>query len=81
MGLPTHIALKLQERKQNNSLRELTVHDGVDFYSNDYLGQAKSIKIFEKAHAIVSELTIKNGATGSRLISGENTLIKQIILL
>jgi len=63
---------KLQERKDNLSIRNLStdIHP-VDFCSNDYLGFAKSVelkKLIDKN--IVSLPNYRNGAGGSRLLSG-----------
>ena len=65
---------KLIERAENNSLRKLTISKGmVDFFSNDYLGLAKSTAL---AEAIRKEYEIHkgnlNGSTGSRLLSGNS---------
>jgi 8-amino-7-oxononanoate synthase len=47
----------------------------VDFSSNDYLGFAKSEGIFETAHQFLIDTNCKvNGATGSRLLSGNYRL-------
>ncbi|MDH4471277.1 MAG: 8-amino-7-oxononanoate synthase [Fluviicola sp.] len=54
---------KLQERKDKGSLRSLSLFEGmVDFYSNDYLGMAKT-EVQPLVYA---------GSTGSRLISGNS---------
>ncbi|WP_106790987.1 pyridoxal phosphate-dependent aminotransferase family protein [Aquimarina sp. Aq78] len=67
---------KLNNRIENNSLRLLTDSKGlIDFSSNDYLGFTSSKIIFEGAHRLLIEKTIqKNGATGSRLLSGNHKL-------
>jgi len=67
---------KLQQREQNNALRMLPVSkDFVDFASNDYLGFAHSEEIFNETHEYLLQNNIKvNGATGSRLISGNHNL-------
>lgn len=52
--------------------------DLIDFSSNDYLGLSQDINVFERAHEFLLELEIQsNGATGSRLISGNHTLYQQ----
>ena len=73
---PKTLSQKLQQREQNNSLRKLpVVNNLIDFASNDYLGFAKSESIFNQTHQYLLENNIKiNGATGSRLISGNHTL-------
>lgn len=67
---------KLDNRIKNNSLRLLTDSNGlIDFSSNDYLGFASSKTIFEGAHRLlVKKIMQKNGATGSRLLSGNHKL-------
>jgi 8-amino-7-oxononanoate synthase len=50
-------------------------NDLIDFSSNDYLGFAKSETIFDTVHRFLSDRNIKsNGATGSRLLSGNHIL-------
>lgn len=73
---PKSLQQKLQQREQNNALRKLPVSNAlIDFASNDYLGFAKSETIFNQTHHYLLENNIKiNGATGSRLISGNHNL-------
>lgn len=70
--LPKSLANKLEERTQSNALRQLPLQkDRVDFSSNDYLGFSRNKSIFNQAHDyLVENDVIQNGATGSRLISG-----------
>ena len=70
---------KLNERKAKNRLRQLTYSNlPIDFCSNDYLGFARSTKLQQLIEKETSRLsTIKNGATGSRLISGNNPYTEQ----
>ena len=67
---------KLENRKANNALRQLDAHSLlVDFSSNDYLGFSKSEIIFDNTHKFLIDHNIKqNGATGSRLLSGNHSL-------
>jgi 8-amino-7-oxononanoate synthase len=76
MKLPKSLNQKLQQREQNNALRNLPIaNDLIDFASNDYLGFANSEEIFNKTHQYLIDKNIKvNGATGSRLISGNHNL-------
>lgn len=71
------LAEKLEERKKAGNLRVLTTREGLsDFFSNDYLGLAKSVPLFhaiEDAHKQVTGNL--NGATGSRLLSGNNEYV------
>jgi len=65
------MALKLEQREQNNSLRKLALTNHlIDFASNDYLGFSKSESIFNETHSfLIDNNIIQNGATGSRLLS------------
>lgn len=76
VNLPKILSDKLEKREQNNSLRKLPVSNNlIDFASNDYLGFANSEEIFNKTHQYLLDNNIKiNGATGSRLISGNHNL-------
>lgn len=76
MKLPENLIQKLESRKQNNSLRRLpSFNNLVDFSSNDYIGFSKSETIFKQAHHyLIENEIIQNGATGSRLISGNHSL-------
>ena len=76
---PKSLIQKLQQREQNNALRKLPVSNNlIDFASNDYLGFAKSEEIFNQTHDYLLENNIKiNGATGSRLISGNHNLYQK----
>ncbi|GGC82793.1 8-amino-7-oxononanoate synthase [Flavobacterium lutivivi] len=76
MKLPKSLQQKLQQREANNALRKLPMHnDLVDFASNDYLGFAKNEAIFDLSHQLLLDQNLKiNGATGSRLLSGNHKL-------
>lgn len=66
------IRKKLDERRNNNSLRTLPVGGELaDFCSNDYLGLARDETLREELYRAPPGLT---GATGSRLISGNSGL-------
>ncbi|WP_242203789.1 aminotransferase class I/II-fold pyridoxal phosphate-dependent enzyme [Aestuariivivens insulae] len=73
---PKNLQHKLDERKVANALRQLNKPSGlVDFSSNDYLGLAKSKDLFEQTHNYLIHHNIaQNGATGSRLLSGNHPL-------
>ena len=77
---PDKLYEKLTKRKEQNSLRGLSVQsDLVDFSSNDYLGFSKSKEIFEKTHQYLVENNLEqNGATGSRLLSGNYRLYDDV---
>ncbi|WP_296687063.1 8-amino-7-oxononanoate synthase [Flavobacterium sp.] len=74
--LPVTLSDKLALRLQNNALRQLPKASGlVDFASNDYLGFSNSSVIFEATHQYLLDHNQKqNGATGSRLLSGNHTV-------
>lgn len=76
MKLPNSLQAKLEQRQANNALRQLPLaKDLVDFASNDYIGFAHSETIFNQTHQYLLDNNIKtNGATGSRLISGNHNL-------
>lgn len=76
MNFPKNLSDKLETRKQNRSLRILPQpNDLIDFASNDYIGFSKSEAIFNSTHQFLLDHSIKsNGATGSRLLSGNHTL-------
>lgn len=77
---PSGILKKIDERKRNDSFRNL--HDfpdqQTDFSSNDYLGFARSASIFKQASTLENNYLQKNGATGSRLISGNSSLYNTV---
>ncbi|MBL4663305.1 MAG: pyridoxal phosphate-dependent aminotransferase family protein [Flavobacteriaceae bacterium] len=74
--LPNKLREKLKTRKSYNALRCLKdTTNLIDFSSNDYLGFSTSKVIFDKAAAILKEYRLENnGATGSRLLSGNHKL-------
>jgi len=78
MKFPQTLSLKLENRKMNGSLMNLpSFNNVIDFSSNDYLGFSKSEIIFKQTHAYLLENEIlQNGATGSRLISGNHSLFQ-----
>lgn len=79
MKFPNNLISKLEIRKQNNALRQLPISKGlIDFSSNDYIGFAKSEFIFQETHQyLIDNNSIQNGATGSRLLSGNHKLYSE----
>lgn len=75
---PIKLKKSLEKRKVNNAWRTLAEPQNlVDFVSNDYLGMAGSRGIFQETKRILTENNIeKNGATGSRLLSGNHQLFR-----
>ncbi len=64
-------AVRLREEK--NSRRSLRIPEGIDFYSNDYLGFARSQAIIGSYQTKIQGLS-QLGATGSRLLGGQHSL-------
>ncbi|XLS28871.1 aminotransferase class I/II-fold pyridoxal phosphate-dependent enzyme [Flavobacteriaceae bacterium M23B6Z8] len=74
-SLPQKLYKKIEMRKQQNSLRKLPRSiSGVDFSSNDYLGFSALEDLKVKSAALLSRYASKNGATGSRLLTGDHSL-------
>ena len=76
MKFPKKLENKINLRKEKKAFRSLgTSMKLIDFSSNDYLGFAKSETIFDTTHQFLLDENIKiNGATGSRLLSGNHAL-------
>lgn len=76
---PKSLQQKLQQREEQNALRKLPIaNDLIDFASNDYIGFAKNETIFHETHQMLLDKNIKvNGATGSRLLSGNHELYNE----
>jgi 8-amino-7-oxononanoate synthase len=74
--LPKKLKSKLEKRNQEHTIRQLGApHNLVDFSSNDYLGFAKSETMFHNAHNFLfGHHMLHNGATGSRLLTGNHSL-------
>jgi len=79
-NLQEKLSSKIEARKKENTLRALSEPNNlVDFSSNDYLGFAKNEALFSKIFQVVLQENIsENGATGSRLISGNHKLYVQL---
>lgn len=77
---PKKLQEKLAHRELTNSLRHLPVANGsVDFTSNDYLGFSSNPAILENTLNLLSTKRIEqNGATGSRLLSGNHALYTEL---
>ena len=76
MQFPQNLKDKLDNRNEKNAFRKLPSQNLlVDFASNDYLGFSKSKKIFDETHQfLVENNKFQNGATGSRLLTGNHNL-------
>ena len=73
---PSKLQKKLEKRAQENAFRTLIEpNDLIDFSSNDYLGFSKESTISDSAIEIINTNGVfRNGATGSRLLSGNHNL-------
>ncbi|HEY8401281.1 MAG TPA: pyridoxal phosphate-dependent aminotransferase family protein [Cytophagaceae bacterium] len=67
---------KLQQRLEEGNYRSLTVSENLtDFFSNDYLGLSRNEELKKIIEAKSNNLGWSNGATGSRLLSGNSQYI------
>ncbi|NVK51827.1 MAG: pyridoxal phosphate-dependent aminotransferase family protein [Flavobacteriaceae bacterium] len=80
MNFPNKLQKKLAVREARAALRKLQTQSNlIDFSSNDYLGFAKSVTIFKSTHQFLMDRKFtENGATGSRLLSGNHILYKEV---
>jgi len=78
--LPEKLHKRLVDREKINALRSLGKGvQGIDFSSNDYLGIANNQIVFENAIGLLSDREIfNNGATGSRLLTGNGILFSEL---
>lgn len=76
---PIKLQEKLNRRSENASLRTLSLpKSNIDFSSNDYLGFSNSKKLFDATHQFLLDRNIvQNGATGSRLLTGNHALYQE----
>lgn len=75
--LPLKLEKRLQKRIEDNSFRKLLPSaNGVDFFSNDYIGFSRSRLIADNALKISQQSGGLNGSTGSRLLSGNHSIFK-----
>ncbi|KIC62911.1 aminotransferase class I/II-fold pyridoxal phosphate-dependent enzyme [Chryseobacterium taiwanense] len=72
-----HFQEALQKREKEGTLRILSLKsEGIDFYSNDYLGLARSKDFHETLiKSVLENPQLLSGSTGSRLISGNSTVV------
>jgi len=71
---------ELINRKELGNIRQLKQKpDGIDFYSNDYLGLGKNHQFRAKLHELLREYPDAiMGSTGSRLISGNSKIKMEV---
>jgi 8-amino-7-oxononanoate synthase len=70
----------LHKRSSEGNLRSLTLHQqGIDFYSNDYLGLSRSEALERRIQRLRKKHQgMPRGSTGSRLISGNSRLAEKL---
>jgi 8-amino-7-oxononanoate synthase len=69
----------LEKRREDQMLRSLRLSGNlVDFCSNDYLGFARSAELRGRINELCEAGDLRNGSTGSRLLSGNSLLAEQI---
>ncbi|SKB64450.1 8-amino-7-oxononanoate synthase [Soonwooa buanensis] len=74
-----HFEEALEKRKEKGTLRVLNQKsEGIDFYSNDYLGMARNQEFQDLLLKIVFENPkLLSGSTGSRLVSGNSSIVTE----
>ncbi len=71
--------LSLREAEGIRRFLKADQHGLIDFTSNDYLGLARSVELFHTLEQKVKDSAFKsNGATGSRLLSGNSNYAEEI---
>lgn len=77
LNFPDKAAKKLLRREEVGSFRTLpnNLETAIDFFSNDYLGLARNEELAEQIRTRYESYrsSIRNGATGSRLLSGNSS--------
>ena len=70
---------RLHDLEQKNLRRSLAVPTGIDFFSNDYLGLARSPELAKQIELAIQAFgQPSHGATGSRLLSGHSALADEV---
>ncbi len=70
----------LTHKVEEGSMRTLKIYENlIDFTSNDYLGLSRSVPLMERIENEYRENTFERmGATGSRLLSGNNKYVENL---
>ena len=69
----------LEERKKEHLFRKIPLlPEGIDFYSNDYLGFAQNQDLYHSIEKEFEKAPKQNGATGSRLLSGNSKYAESV---
>lgn len=78
--LANRLAQELDKREEEGRLRKLSIADqGIDFWSNDYLGFARNLVLQNRILDFVnSHPEVCSGSTGSRLISGNTAFAMEV---
>jgi 8-amino-7-oxononanoate synthase len=78
MKLEDRLNKSLEQLKSKSALRSLKLTEGlIDFCSNDYLGLAVSAELSERVAQAFSTLK-RAGSGGSRLLSGNHSLMEEL---
>jgi 8-amino-7-oxononanoate synthase len=79
-SIEQYLLAKLEQRKSEGNFRSLKVlPDFIDFTSNDYLGMARNPLFAEGVdHECAARKFDKVGATGSRLLTGNNAYVELV---
>ncbi len=79
-GIDVKLEKELLQRKRNDSFRSLKQPDQhlVDFSSNDYLGLSRNVDLSSYINNAINEKPYPNGATGSRLLTGNSNYIETV---
>lgn len=78
MSTKENILRYLQARKEKTGYRQLSVQNGIDFSSNDYLGLSRSALLQQQIKKAYEQYKYeKSGATGSRLLNGNSILYEK----
>ena len=70
---------KLSQRQREGLMRELRAERlPTDFFTNDYLGLARSAELAKSIGELHKELGIVNGSSGSRLLGGNSSFTEKV---